>query len=104
MSKLYYGSINLSELIEQAKEKHTAFNKGNNGKIYANISVWLNDEPDQYDNIMSIKLAAKKEAIAANPDTGKIYIGNCKESENQSTPLNSKDTALLDSVIDDLPF
>lgn len=104
MATLFYGSINITELLERAKEKHSAFVKGNNGKIYANISVWLNDEPDQYDNVMSIKLSATKEAIAKDAEQGKIYIGNCKESENQQQPLNSKDAHSISAIADDLPF
>lgn len=106
MSKLYYGSINISDILDHAKELHSAFNKSQkNGKVYANISVWLNDEPDKYGNIMAIKLAATKEALEKDEEQGKIYIGNCKESEDQPPKaLDEKDAKTFTQIADDLPF
>jgi hypothetical protein len=105
MSQLYYGSINIDELMEHLKNKHTAFVKGNNGKIYANISVWLNDEEDKYGNVMSIKLSATKEAIKEDAEQGKIYIGNCKESEyKEPEAVNDKDANKFANYKNDLPF
>jgi hypothetical protein len=105
MSTLFYGSINITDLMEQAKQKHTAFVKAENGKIYANISVWLNEEPDKYDNVMSLKLSATKEGIEKDPAQGKVYIGNCKLSDRQEPkPLSDKDTAAISSLTDGLPF
>jgi hypothetical protein len=100
MAKQFYGSINLTKILEQAKEKHTAFQKAANGNVYFNINVWLNDEPDKYGNILSLKLSATKEAIAADETTGKIYIGNCKENENVSAPLSDNDAALFANILD----
>ena len=48
MNQLFYGSICLTDLIEKAKSKHSAFSKAQNGKIYANVNVWLNETPDKY--------------------------------------------------------
>lgn len=106
MSKLYYGSICLSDLLEHAKEGHSAFSKSQkNGKIYFNISAWLNDEPDKYGNIMAIKLAATKKALEEDEEQGKIYIGNCKESEEQPPKtLDEKDAKTLSDIQDGLPF
>lgn len=104
MSQLYYGSICVDTLMDELKKRHSAFVKADNGKIYANISVWLNDEPDKYDNIMSIKLAAKKDALEKDPEQGKIYIGNCKESEPKETPVSTKDASKFDDFKNDLPF
>lgn len=68
------GSICLSDLSEAFKKNHSAFNKSeNNGKIYANIAVWMNDEPDQYGNILSFQLNSKKDAL-----DDKVYFGNAK--------------------------
>jgi hypothetical protein len=100
----FYGSINITDLMDHLKEKHSAFVKGQNGKIYCNISVWLNEEPDQYDNIMSIKLSATKEAIEKDKEQGKIYIGNCKENEATTKPINTNDSKQFDSIMDGLPF
>lgn len=73
-NKPMHGSICLSDLSEAFKKNHSAFNKSEkNGKIYANIAVWMNDEPDQYGNILSFQLNSKKDA----PDD-KVYFGNAK--------------------------
>lgn len=102
MSQLFYGSICITDIIEKAKQKHSAFTKGNNGKIYLNISAWLNDAEDKYGNIMSLLMSSKKEMKEAE---GKIYIGNCKKSEfKEPAPLDDRDAAGITEAIDDLPF
>lgn len=64
MSKLLTGSIDLSK-IDQSKVVEK------NGHRYLNLTVWLNDEPDQYGNDAGIQQhTAKGEA--------KIYLGNLK--------------------------
>lgn len=64
MSKLLTGSIDLSK-IDQTKVVEK------NGHKYLNLTVWLNDEPDQYGNDAGIQQhVAKGEA--------KIYLGNLK--------------------------
>ncbi len=68
------GSICLSDLGDAFKAGHSAFNKSEkNGKVYANIAVWMNDEPDQYGNILSFQLNSKKDA-----NDEKVYFGNAK--------------------------
>ncbi len=104
MSQLFYGSICITDLLEHAKGKHSAFVKGNNGKIYANISAWLNDEEDKYGNIMALKLSATKDAITKDAEQGKVYIGNLKESDSTSKPLSNKEAKEFESIADDLPF
>jgi hypothetical protein len=99
MAQLFYGSICFSDLIEKVKEKHSAFTKANNGKIYINVSVWLNDEVDKYGNIMSILLNSKKEMKEKEE---KFYIGNCKISEQK--PITELEVKTLVEGIDDLPF
>lgn len=86
MSKLYYGSIDFSKLLEQAKQGHKAFSKAQNGKIYLNLNVWINDEKDQFDNIASIQANFKD---ATKED--KFYFGNLKESEFSQQPVTSDD-------------
>ena len=69
-----HGSICMTDLSEAFKKNHTAFNKSEkNGKLYANIAVWMNDEPDQYGNILSFQLNSKKDAT-----DDKVYFGNAK--------------------------
>lgn len=98
MSKLYYGSIDFSKLLEQAKAGHKAFSKASNGKIYLNLNVWVNDEKDQYGNDASIQATFKD---AAKDD--KFYFGNLKESDyNGSQPLEENNEDIPE--VDDLPF
>lgn len=96
-NQLFSGSICLTDLIEQAKKQHSAFSKANNGKIYANVTVWLNEQTDQYGNQISIQLRSKKEL---REKEGKIYVGNAKP--------NTQDTAITpqeaNNLGDDLPF
>lgn len=108
MSTLYYGSIDISNLLEKLKSKHSGFVKANNGKIYANIKIWKNDEPDRYGNLLSIMLSSKKEKIESE---GKVYIGNCKESEYDGPqPISNNDIDSINSQLSedsfdtDLPF
>lgn len=96
MSELFYGSICLTDMLEHAKSKHSAFTKGQNGKIYASVNVWLNDEADKYGNILAIQLNPTKE----NKDVEKkYYIGNCKKSEG-AKPIQDKDLSGLDAELD----
>lgn len=91
----FYGSIDFSKLLEQAKAGNKAFSKNENGKIYLNVKVWVNEELDKFGNVASFqsnfKGATKEE---------KFYFGNLKEStpsEEQVTPNDIPD-------VDSLPF
>lgn len=95
-NQLFYGSIDVTLLIEQAKAKHSAFTKGNNGKIYASINVWLNSEPDKFGNIMSVQINPSKEMKDLDK---KMYIGNLKESEGPK-PVTDRDLNNLDTDFD----
>lgn len=91
MSKLFYGSICLTDLVEQAKQRHSAFSKAKNGKIYGSVNVWLNDEKDEFGNVMSIQLVPQKEKKDIEK---KVYIGNCKESDGPK-PISDKDASSI---------
>ena len=95
MSKLYNGSICLSEI---PKDKVTTSEK--NGKKYLNINVWVNDELDQYGNIGSIQLSQSK----AERESGekKVYIGNIKQPQAAAASQNA--APVNNAVVDDLPF
>lgn len=103
-NQLFYGSISLTELIEQAKVKHSAFTKAQNGKIYVNINIWLNEEEDKFGNIMSVQLNPSKER---KDKDAKVYIGNLKKSDG-AKPLGDNDISnvekSLQEAADDLPF
>ena len=77
MAQSFYGSIDFSKLIEQAKAGHKAFTKSEkNGKIYLNVDVYVKDEVDQFGNIASIRGTFKG---ATKED--KFYFANLKESQ-----------------------
>lgn len=98
--KVLNGSICLTELVAQCKKGHSAFSKADNGKLYFNVALWLNDEPDKYGNHMSIQLSSKKES---KDKDGKVYIGNAKFSDKAGgAPIKPSDTKELD--LDDMPF
>lgn len=96
MSKLFYGSLCITDLIDQLKAKHSAFSKAQNGKIYASVSVWLNDEKDKFGNIMSVQITPSKEMKDIEK---KLYIGNLKESEG-ARPVSDNDINGLDTDLD----
>ena len=102
-NELFYGSICVTDLLEKLKSKHSAFKKvQSNGKIYADVRVWLNDTEDKYGNIMSIQLASKKEMKDAE---GKVYLGNLKRSDISEKPVSDRDLDEIQIPEDDgLPF
>jgi len=95
------GSLNLNEILEQAKAKHSAFSKTDKGVIYMNILVWENDEPDQYNNNFSVQLNAKKDAPE---NEKKKYIGNMKFVATNAKPISDVTTPVDLPSVDDLPF
>ena len=92
-SRMMYGSINVTELINQFKKSHNGFTKADNGNIYANVKVWLNQEQDQYNNDASIQITAKAETDCKN-----FYIGNLKYSvfKEKVNEINVDDILNLD--------
>ena len=87
------------EVLDFAKQKHSAFTKGQNGKIYANINVWLNAEKDKFGNTISIQLNPTKEMKDLDK---RPYIGNAKPSEGPK-PIQDKDARNLDLDGVDIP-
>jgi hypothetical protein len=95
MAQSFYGSIDFSKLLEQAKSGNKAFTKNENGKIYLNVRVYVNDEVDKYGNIASLQSNFK----GATKDD-KFYFGNLKESTPYEAQVEANDVPDLDS----LPF
>ena len=94
MSVSYYGSIDFSKLIEQAKAGHKAFSKSEkNGKIYLNVDVYVKDEVDQFGNIASIRGTFKG---ATKED--KFYFANLKESQFNEQKVEASDVDGLDDL------
>ena len=86
MAQSFYGSIDFSKLLEQAKSGNKAFTKTENGKIYLNVRVWVNDEQDNYGNIASFQSNFKG---ATKED--KFYFGNLKESKPIEQEIKPED-------------
>jgi hypothetical protein len=95
MATGFYGSIDFSKLMEQAKAGNKAFTKSENGKIYLNVRVYVNDEVDKYGNIASFQSNFKG---ATKED--KFYFGNLKESTPLEIPI--VEAEIIDAS--DLPF
>jgi len=98
MSKLMYGSIDFSKLLELAKQGNKAFKKADNGKIYLNLNVWINDEQDKFGNDASLQTSFKD----AQKDE-KHYFGNLKFSEFKE-PSDLEENSAEIPEINDLPF
>lgn len=87
MSKLINAKIDVTK-IDKAK-----LFKGEKG-TYLDLSIWINSEPDQFGNEVSIQQSTKK-------GEAKIYLGNGKyyvPKEQPGQPAEIIDTA------DPLPF
>lgn len=97
MGQKYYGSICMSDLINFVKKQHSAFNKADNGKIYANVNVWLNDEPDKFGNQMSIQLNPVKDKVESD---GRPYFGNFKVSEKK--PIDGSEMVDMQDALDEI--
>ena len=98
MNKLFLGKINLSKIDK------TKLVKGEKG-MWLDITVWFNEEPDQYGNNLSIEQSTKK-------DESKIYIGNAKFYSPKKDEPKAKDEFKKSGKVDvqsmsnpdDLPF
>lgn len=103
MATMVTGSICLTDLMEKAKEGHSAFMRGQNGKVYVNILQWYNDEADKFGNTVSIQLNSKKEKRELE---GKIYIGNAKPLQSAQQPAQAAPapSMVADDWANDLPF
>lgn len=74
MAKRYWGSINLDQIKEAIKGGVEPF-EGKKGK-YVPVTIWVEDQPDQFGNSMSITMY--------NKDTKETwYLANLKEAEGQ---------------------
>lgn len=100
MSRMFFAKIDVSKIN---KEK---LYKGKKG-TYLDLTIFLNDEPDQYGNDMSIQQSLSKEERENGAE--KIYLGNGKAyGKNETTQkTQSANTSQADSFQDDnddMPF
>lgn len=103
MSQRFYGSIDVTAIIQAAQAGHSSMQRSQkNNKVYANVTLWVNDEPDAYKNDASIQLSSAKD----HPDGKvKIYLGNLKKAESGGgAPLTANAPDIANVNLDDLPF
>lgn len=101
MSQLLYGSINYDALLKSIKSGKVKTFKTESGVRLININVWVNDEPDKYDNDASIQVQLKDDFKEEKGD----YIGNLKKYVKKELQEGNKDDFNNDDDDDDdLPF
>ena len=88
--KKYWGSINLNEIKNAIQGGVKPF-EGKKGK-YLDVSVWVNEEPDQFGNSLSIQVYNKETKQAT-------YLGNLKLSEGTPNQIQQPKASEAD-----LPF
>lgn len=76
LKEIFTGSIDLS-LIDKNRIKTVTKNDGSTAKYY-DIQLFVNDEPDQYNNIASIAANQTKQESEAKEK--KTYLGNMKRT------------------------
>lgn len=98
-AKFFTGSISVSKLLEEAKKPHSAFYTGKDDKKYLNVKIWVNEEPNQFGDHISIQFNGKKDA-----ENYKVYLGNAKAVEQKEpAQFTEKDSQEIPAD-DDLPF
>lgn len=88
MSTIINASLDLTK-VEKAK-----IIEGKKGK-YINVTMFINDEPDQYGNNASVIMSQTKEEREAK--TPRVYLGNGKTVGNNQSKQE-------ESVVDGLSF
>lgn len=96
------GLLNLSALLRQAKKKHSAFFKKDNGDIVCWVKQLESDEPDQYGNTSTIMLNGKKE-FRETEKSNDNFICNMKPNTRTEGEITDNDVSDL-SKEDDLVF
>ncbi len=89
----YWGSINLNAIKEAIEGGVKPF-EGKKGK-YLEVSVFVNEEPDQFGNSLSISVYNKESKQAT-------YLGNLKKSDFNDAPQGA--TPVKTQEDPDLPF
>lgn len=94
MAKLITASLDVTKIV---KEKLVKGKKG----TYANLTIWVNDEVDQFGNDVSIQQSLSKDERESGAP--KIYLGNGK-THNGSNAAAQTSAAETEDGQEDLPF
>jgi hypothetical protein len=100
MAERLSASICINDIYEASKAGHSAINTAKNGKKYANIVIWINDNKDKFDNDISIQLNSHQDKRETE---GKVYIGNGKTGRLPALPDTLAPDASTNET-NDLPF
>lgn len=93
MSQIINASLKMTDLYDMFTKGHTAFQRGKTDqKLYCNVTIWLNDQPDQFGKILSITLnsakdCAPKDAHLIPAGKKQIYVGSGILSGGSAAPL-----------------
>lgn len=99
MSQLLYGSINYDALLKEIRTGKIQTFVTDSGVRLVNINVWVNDEPNNYDNDASIQLQLKSEHRGDKAP----YIGNLRKYIKKE-PTPGSENNFPEGEDDDLPF
>lgn len=100
MAEILSGSIDLSK-IDKSKIKEVVKKDGTKA-LYYDVSIFIKNEQDQYNNIASISQSQTKEERESK--IPQIYLGNLKRTWSAKPPkLEESNTSNTDKG-DDLPF
>jgi hypothetical protein len=89
-------SIDLTKIDKSKIKEHQ------NGAKYYNISIFVNDQPDQYGNNVAIANSQTKEERESGQK--RVYIGNGKTNMLAPTPAIPSGPPAAMETEDDLPF
>ena len=84
------GLLNLSALLRQAKKKHSAYWKKENGDIVCWVNQIESDEPDQHGQTSTIMLNGKKE-FRETEKSNDNFICNMKPNTRAEGEITDKD-------------
>lgn len=91
--KCYQGSINVSKLIDMLELGDSSFVKLGNGEVHFNFKQWVNEEPDNYNNLINIK------SDPLNKDNKPFFAGNCKNyNANKLKPISIDNKELINKA------
>ena len=101
MAQIINVSIDLTK-VDKSQIKEVTLKSGKIAK-YLNLTMFVNDENDQYGNIASLSLQQTEEQRTAKEP--KTYVGNGKRvwADNGTTKTQNKETQ-TPAKEDDLPF
>ncbi len=94
-SKNYYGSINLTKLINAAKALHPSiFKSEKTGDIYVNVNLFISEQKDKFKNNGAICTSQSEK----DKEKG-FYFGNFKE--NEKNKVSKED---VNNIDEDMPY